>query len=70
MVRPAGLGARDTLRLEAGYCLYGHELSNDITPVEASLGWAVTPLKNEEYIGKEVLLKQKNNRSARKLAVI
>ena len=68
-VRPAGLGARDTLRLEAGYCLYGHELSNDITPVEASLGWAVTHLKNDEYIGKEVLLKQKNNRPERKLAV-
>lgn len=40
---PAGLGARDTLRLEAGYCLYGHELTDDTTPLEAGLGWVVKP---------------------------
>ena len=38
---PAGLGARDTLRTEAGYSLYGHELTSDTTPIEAALGWAV-----------------------------
>ena len=38
---PAGLGARDTLRLEAGYCLYGHELDDTTNPLEAGLGWTV-----------------------------
>jgi aminomethyltransferase len=57
---PAGLGARDTLRLEAAYSLYGHEISNEITPVEAGLSWLVKPKKNIGYIGKKILLKQKS----------
>ena len=57
-IEPAGLGARDTLRLEASYSLYGHELSDQITPVEANIGWAVKN-KEADFIGKEVLLKQK-----------
>lgn len=48
---PAGLGARDTLRLEVGYCLYGNELSTDRTPIEAGLGWCVR--EGTDFIGAE-----------------
>jgi aminomethyltransferase len=44
-VRPAGLGARDTLRLEAGLCLYGHDIDEHTTPVEAGLAWAIAPAR-------------------------
>ena len=52
---PCGLGARDTLRLEAGMPLYGHEMDEEITPLEADLGFAVK-LEKPEFIGKEALL--------------
>lgn len=52
-VEPIGLGARDTLRLESGYALYGHELSEEITPLDASLGWVVK--LDKEFIGKDAL---------------
>ncbi len=55
-IKPVGLGARDTLRLEACYSLYGHELNDNITPVEASLSWVV---KEKEFIGSSVVQKQK-----------
>lgn len=55
---PCGLGARDTLRLEAGMPLYGHEMDDTVTPLEAGLGWAVK-LGKEEFIGKAALLAQK-----------
>jgi aminomethyltransferase len=57
-VKPIGLGARDTLRLEMGYSLYGHELDETITPLEAGLGWAVD-LDGKEFIGREVLRAQR-----------
>lgn len=57
-IEPCGLGARDTLRLEAGLPLYGHELERDITPIESGLGWSVKPEKGD-FIGREVLTKQK-----------
>ncbi len=57
---PTGLAARDTLRMEMGYCLYGHELSLDTTPFEAGLGWTVR-LKKSSFIGRESLLRQKND---------
>jgi aminomethyltransferase len=56
---PAGLGARDTLRLEAGYCLYGHDLTEAITPLEADLGWSVRLKKEHDFIGKAALAAQK-----------
>lgn len=58
-VVPAGLGARDTLRFEAGLALYGQELSKDITPLEAGIGFAVKLKKESDFIGKEALVEQK-----------
>jgi aminomethyltransferase len=65
---PAGLGARDTLRLEACYSLYGHELSESVTPVEAGIGWVVN--SKDEYIGKEVLTQQKKNGAPREMVAV
>lgn len=58
-VVPAGLGARDTLRFEAGLPLYGQELSKDISPLETGLGFVVKLNKEEDFFGKEVLASQK-----------
>ncbi len=55
----AGLGARDSLRLEAGYPLYGHEISDQITPLQAGLGWVVKLDKGSDFIGREALRAQK-----------
>lgn len=62
---PCGLGCRDTLRLEAGMPLYGHELDRTVTPVEAGLGFAIN--KNGGFIGAEVVLKQLTEGTAKKL---
>jgi len=59
-LKPIGLGARDTLRLESCYSLYGHEINDKITPIEAGLGWAVKTEK-DDFIGKSILEKQKLN---------
>lgn len=64
---PVGLGARDSLRLEACYSLYGHEISDTITPIEAGLNWLVKPKPGIEYIGKEILLQQKSQGTKRTL---
>ena len=58
-VAPTGLGARDSLRLEAGLPLYGHELSEKITPLEAGLGWTIKFSSQRDFIGKALLLEQK-----------
>lgn len=69
-VIPAGLGARDTLRFESGLPLYGQELSKDISPLEAGLGFVVKLNKAEDFIGKEALRAQKENGVPRKLVGI
>ena len=56
-VEPIGLGARDTLRLEAGLCLYGHELSDNISPIEARLQWLIKK-GHTDFPGANVILKQ------------
>ena len=65
-LKPAGLGARDTLRLEAGMALYGHEIDAGTTPYEANLGWVVKLAKGD-FLGREVLLAQKEKGPSRKL---
>ncbi len=65
-IKPCGLGARNTLRLEAGMALYGHEIHAAITPFEAGLGWIVK-LDKGDFIGRGPLLRQKEQGVARKL---
>jgi aminomethyltransferase len=65
-VLPCGLAARNTLRLEAGMCLYGHEIDEQTTLLEANLGW-ITKLNKGDFIGREALAKQKEAGLKRKL---
>ena len=64
---PCGLGARNTLRLEAGMCLYGHEIDDTTTVWEANLGW-ICKMDKGEFLGRGVLAKQKEEGLKRKLA--
>ena len=64
-IKPIGLGARDTLRLEMGFCLYGNDIDDTTSPIEAGLGW-VTKF-NKEFIDKKFLQDQKEKGVARKL---
>jgi aminomethyltransferase len=65
-IKPCGLGARNTLRLEAGMALYGHEIHSTITPFEAALDWIVK-LDKGEFIGRAALVRQKEQGVTRKL---
>ncbi len=68
-ILPCGLGARNTLRLESAMSLYGHEIDDSITPYEARLGWIVK-LDKGDFIGRDVLVKQKAEGVERRLAGI
>lgn len=69
-VVPCGLGSRDTLRFEANLALYGQELTSEISPLEAGIGFAVKLNKEADFIGKEVLIQQKQGGTPRKLVGI
>ena len=69
-VIPCGLGARDTLRFEAVLALYGQELSAEISPLEAGIGFAVKLKKENDFIGKDALIQQKEQGLTRKLVGI
>ena len=66
-ILPIGLGARDTLRLEAAMSLYGHELTEETTPIEATLAWSIDKDKVEDYIGKNIIQHQIENGVEKKL---
>lgn len=68
-IQPVGLGARDTLRLEMGYCLYGNDIDQTTNPIEAGLGW-ITKLNKPDFIGKQALLKAKENITRKLVALI
>jgi len=63
---PAGLGARDTLRLEMGYCLYGNDITDETSPLEAGLGW-ITKLKKGDFNSSDIFKKQKEEGLKRRL---
>ena len=65
-LKPVGLGARDTLRIEACYGLYGHELNGEVNPIEAGIGFVVSLDKND-FIGKDALMKFKESGLKRKI---
>ncbi|MDR0713331.1 MAG: glycine cleavage system aminomethyltransferase GcvT [Bacteroidales bacterium] len=69
-ILPAGLAARDTLRLEKGYCLYGNDIDDTTSPIEAGLGWIVKFVDGKNFIDRELLLKQKTEGVTRKLVGI
>lgn len=66
-ILPIGLGARDTLRLEMGFCLYGNDIDDTTSPIEAGLGWITKFVDGKDFIDKEYLLKQKEEGVSRRL---
>jgi aminomethyltransferase len=66
-IKPIGLGARDTLRLEMGFCLYGNDINDQTSPIEAGLGWITKFIDSKDFIDKGFLLKQKNEGVGKKL---
>ncbi|MBE0538875.1 MAG: glycine cleavage system aminomethyltransferase GcvT [Ignavibacterium sp.] len=68
-IQPVGLAARDSLRLEMGFCLYGNDIDQTTNPLEAGLGW-ITKLSKPDFIAKDALLKAKEKGLERKLVAI
>ena len=68
-IQPVGLAARDSLRLEMGYCLYGNDIDQTTNPIEAGLGW-ITKLEKPDFIGKDTILKVKQEGIKRKLVAM
>lgn len=66
-IKPIGLGARDTLRLEMGYCLYGNDINDTTSPIEAGLGWITKFTDDKDFIDKQLLIKQKTEGTQRRL---
>ncbi len=66
-IQPIGLGARDTLRLEAGFCLYGNDIDNTTSPIEAGLGWITKFVDGNNFTDRELFEKQKANKPSKRL---
>ncbi|WP_075590081.1 glycine cleavage system aminomethyltransferase GcvT [Labilibacter marinus] len=66
-IKPIGLAARDTLRLEMGFCLYGNDINDTTSPIEAGLGWITKFTDSNDFIDREALLSQKENGVTRRL---
>lgn len=66
-IKPIGLGARDTLRLEMGFCLYGNDLDDTTSPIEAGLGWITKFVDGKNFINRAMLERQKQEGTVRKL---
>lgn len=66
-IKPAGLGARDTLRLEMGYCLYGNDIDDSTSTIEAGLGWITKFTEGRKFIARPILEKQKQDGVSRRL---
>jgi glycine cleavage system T protein (aminomethyltransferase) len=69
-IKPIGLGARDTLRLEMGFCLYGNDIDKTTNPLEAGLGWITKLSKKDDFLGKQSLAAIKEKGLKRKLSAI
>lgn len=67
-IKPIGLGARDTLRLEMGFCLYGNDINDNTTPIEAGLGWITKFVEGKNFIDRELMEKQKKEGIKNKLS--
>ena len=66
-IKPIGLAARDTLRLEMGFCLYGNDIDDTTSPIEAGLGWITKFTDDKDFINKDIFLKQKTEGTSRRL---
>ena len=66
-IKPIGLGARDTLRIEMGYCLYGNDIDDNTSPIEAGLGWITKFNNGRDFIDRDFLMMQKNEGVSKRL---